>query len=332
MTRLLMVELTRLRWRRAVLLLLAASVVIPVVIGIGTAWNTRPPSAEERARVDAMVAEETQRPRVQKDLKRCVEKPQHYGVDPTSADPQAECELLVLPRPEWFADYRDLSLAEEKEGSGLGVVVVVTLLLVLAGTTFVGHDWNTGSMSNQLLFEPRRVRVWVAKGTVVLGGAFVVSLVVFSSYWLALFAVARSRDLPAGGALLVDCLQQGLRGAAVAGLAALGGFALTMLFRSTVATLGVLFAVSIAGGLLIAALGISERWQPQTNLLAVVLDGTTYYQQVPDECYGMRPPEDAATCDEEGTLSAAHGTGYLGIVLLAAGALSLSSFRRRDVP
>ena len=41
--------------------------------------------------------------------------------------------------------------------------MLVTLVMLLAGTTFAGHDWNTGSMGNQLLFEPRRARVWGAK-------------------------------------------------------------------------------------------------------------------------------------------------------------------------
>jgi hypothetical protein len=332
MTRLLKVELTRLRWRRAVLLLLGAAVVIPVVIGIGTVWDTKPPSADERARVDAMVVEESQQPYIKRQLKQCLKKPQQYGVNARSGDVQAECEGIVLPRAEWFADYRELDLVEERQqGSGLAVVVVVSLLLVLAGTTFAGHDWNSGSMSNQLLFEPRRTRVWLAKGGVILGVSFTLCLVVISCYWLALFAVARSRDLPATTGLLVDCLQMGLRGALVAGLSALGGFALTMLFRSTVATLGVLFAVTIAGGLLIAALGISERWYPQINLMAVVTDGATYYPQVPDECFGSRPPE-GVNCDTEATLSAAQGAAYLGPLLLAGSAASLLSFRRRDVP
>ena len=39
--------------------------------------------------------------------------------------------------------------------------------MLLLGTTFAGHDWNTGSMSNQLLFEPRRERVWLAKALAV---------------------------------------------------------------------------------------------------------------------------------------------------------------------
>ncbi len=38
----LLVELTRLRWRRAVLLLLVAVVVLPALLLATTAWNTRP--------------------------------------------------------------------------------------------------------------------------------------------------------------------------------------------------------------------------------------------------------------------------------------------------
>jgi ABC-2 type transport system permease protein len=332
MRRLLGVELTRLLWRRAVLLLLVAAVVIPVVIGVATVWNTRPPSAEEKARIDDLVARERERPRTQRQLDRCLDKPQQYGADP-DGDVQAQCEDMVLPQPEWFAGYQELDLAVERDqGSGLAVVVVVALLMVLAGTTFVGHDWNSGSMSNQLLFEPRRGRVWAAKAVVVIAGAVAVSAVVLSAYWGAMFAVARSRDLPSGTSLLVDCLEQGLRGAVVAGCAALGGYALTMLFRSTVATLGVLFAVALAGGLLVAALGISQRWQPQANLSAVVLNGTTYFVEVPEECYGMRPPDDEETCDDQRELSFGQGGGYLGGVLLLAGVPSVLTFRRRDVP
>ena len=97
MTRLLMVELTRLRWRRAVLLLLAAAVVIPVVIGIGTVWDTRPPTAEDRARVDAMVAEEREQPYVQEELERCIEQPDEYGVDPQEPTPRPSARSSSSP-------------------------------------------------------------------------------------------------------------------------------------------------------------------------------------------------------------------------------------------
>ena len=331
MRRLLLVELTRLRWRRAVLLLLLAAVALPVVFGVARVWTTQPPSAAELARVDQQVAEETARPYVQKELQRCLAKPQRFGLSPDAPDLQAQCESVVLPQREWFLYYETIDLVQERKDTGLAVVALVSVLLLLAGTTLVGHDWNSGSMSNQLLFESRRTRVWTAKALVVLSVSFVLSLVVFSTYWLALWAVVRSRDLPATSEILVDCLQDGLRGALVAAGAALGGYALTMLFRSTVATLGVLFAVAVAGGALIAVLGIDAQFQPQTNIAAVVLDGADYYVQVPDECYTNRPPA-GDVCVDEKVLPARNGAVYVGSFLVLAGAASVLSFRRRDVP
>ena len=53
-------------------------------------------------------------------------------------------------------------------------MIVLAILMMLAGTTFAGHDWASGSVSNQLLFEPRRPLVWAAKAAVVtaLAGLF----------------------------------------------------------------------------------------------------------------------------------------------------------------
>ena len=93
---------------------------------------------------------------------------------PPGRRPRAQCEEFDRsPSRSGSPTSASWTWSDEREqGSGLAVVVVVSLLLVLAGTTFAGHDWNSGSMSNQLLFEPRRARVWVAKGGVVLGVAF----------------------------------------------------------------------------------------------------------------------------------------------------------------
>lgn len=337
MRRLFRVELTRLLWRRAVLLLLAASVVIPVVIGVVTVWNTQPPSADEKARIEALVADERESPQVQRDLAQCVEQPQNWGIDPDATDIQAQCEEYVLPRPEWFADYRELDLPEEREqGSGFGVVVIVTLLMVLAGTTFAGNDWNSGSMSNQLLFDARRGRVWTAKAVAVTLVALVTSVVVSTTYWLAMWATMHLRDIPVADGGLTDTLLFGLRGAAFATAAALGGYALTMLFRSTVATVGVLFGVTLAGGIIIAVLGIGEQWQPQKNVSAIVKNGTVYYVDVPESCYSgqreMQEPEPNSECDSMRDLSPWHGVGYYGTALVATVGASVLSFRRRDVP
>ena len=51
-------------------------------------------------------------------------------------------------------------------------------------------------MSNQLLFEPRRERVWLAKALAVgmLTGAL--ALAVLVAYWTGIWATASIRDLP----------------------------------------------------------------------------------------------------------------------------------------
>ncbi|MCW2794976.1 hypothetical protein [Nocardioides sp.] len=335
MRRLVAVELTRLRWRRAILLLLAAAVVVPAVIFGATAWNTRAPSAAEQARMEQIIEKETNRHQVQRQLAKCIANPAQYGL-PDDGDPQAACEEMTLPQPEWYGLRQPLDLVNEREqGSAIGVVVVLVLLMLLGGTTFVGHDWNSGSMSNQLLFEPRRGRVWAAKGLVVLLSGFVVCLAVLTAYWLGLAGLASHRNLTVPDGALADGLKQGLRGTLIAAFAGLAGYALTMLFRSTVATLGILFAVAVAGGMLLAVLGISnnQQWQPQNNAAAVVMDGYHYYDDsgLPSSCFTGQA-QDPAECSTERTLSAGQGGRYLGSLLLLVGIPSVLSFRRRDVP
>ena len=321
MIRLVRVELTRLRWRRAVLLLVLFCIAIPALVVVGRAWATRPVS---EADVAAVIADN------QGEVTACVERPRQYALPRTAG--QEECEQQVAS---WYLYRDELTLAEERAGSGLGVVAVLTALLLLAGTTFAGHDWASGSMSNQLLFDSRRGRVWTAKALAVSLVALVTATVVSTAYWLVLGGIMRWRDLPIADGGLTDSLLHGLRGAGFATAAALGGYALTMLFRSTVATVGVLFGVSVAGGIVIAVVGLGGQWQPQTNVAAIVQNGTTYYTDVPESCYSggvYREPDPGSTCDPERELSAWHGVGYYGVALLAVGGASVASFRRRDVP
>jgi hypothetical protein len=319
--RLVGVELTRLRWRRAVLILLLLAVVIPAIIAAARVWSTRPVTADEIATVISNNAQ---------DIARCEKHPNQYGV-PKAAGEQACTDLIVS----WYTGREKLSLAGERTGgSGMGVIAVLTVLLMLAATTFVGHDWNSGSMSNQLLFEPRRGRIWAAKAASVTLLALVVSAVVSTAYWLTIWATVKVRDLPVLDGALSDALGYGWRGAAFATAAALGGYALTMLFRSTVATIGVLFGVAVAGGIVIAALAIGEQWQPQKNVAAIVKDGTTYYVDVPQSCYapGRGPATADDECDPSRELTLAHGTAYYGAALVLTMGASVVSFRRRDVP
>lgn len=325
--RLLLVELRRYLSRRAVLLLMAACVAVPTVIGVITVFDTRPPSDADVAQLerDAQLSR-------QAELDFCTENPRDWGIESTGEDAAAACAEQIPDLDAYAEDYgyyNILRLDDQQGSSGVAVASFLAILLLLAGTTFTGHDWNSGSVSNQLLFEPRRPRVWSAKALVVTGGALVVSAAVMSAYWAVLGAVAHSRGTLGDGDLL-QALQMGWRSAGVAAAASLLGFVLTMLFRSTVATIGILLGASVAGSLLLAAVGISERWNPAVNLLALIDNGTTVYSAdaCSDDGFGYDGYENY--CEEEVTF--ADASLYLGSFLLISGVASFVSFGRRDVP
>lgn len=333
MIRLLRVELSRLLHRRAVLLLVAASIVIPVVIGVATVIDTRPPSAAAVAEAERQVELERNSPGLEEQIRACVERPEEWGYQDLQPDEaEAQCRKDMEPQLEWYLWARKLDLAEERDfGSASAITLILAIAMLLAGTTFTGHDWASGSVSNQLLFEPRRLRIWCAKAIVVTGAALALSALVFTSYWLALGAVARSRGL-LRPVLLLDCLQMGWRAAAVAAGVALVGFALTMLFRSTVATLGILLAVALAGGTLLGILGFEGPWNPAYNVVAVVNDGTTYYVETDCKPVDGGNGEFGDVCGEERPLSLARGATYLGTIGAVVCGASVLAFRRRDVP
>ena len=99
-----------------------------------------------------------------------------------------------------------------------------------------------------------------------------------------------------------------------------------MLFRSTVAALGVLLAASVAGGIVLAVLGVEAVWNPGLNIVAIILDGTTYWTTnrcTGDDEFDGGLREDAVA--GSGGLVPRHRRG-------AVRAASLASFHRRDVP
>jgi ABC-2 type transport system permease protein len=325
MIRLLAVELTRLRWRRAVLVLLATCIVMPAVIFAVTAWNTRPVSAAElraaQRQVDAVIKEHGMR----REIKVCEQHPERFGV--SSAD---ACATQVGPQVEWFLTRAPLDVRDLSRGLGPTVIVLLAGLLMLLGTTFAGADWSSGSMSNQLLFEPRRLRVWAAKAGAVFVVAGVISALVLAAFWASILLLASSRGIDVAPHVTSYLRGESLRGVALSAVGALGAFAVTMFFRSTVATLGILFGVALVGSLILAALGVSDRWFPHVNVGAWILDGVHYYVTPPVSC--RLGQASGAVCRGERTVTKGDAAAYLGAFLAVALALSAASFRRRDVP
>ncbi|MET1059869.1 MAG: hypothetical protein ABWX84_09740 [Nocardioides sp.] len=331
--RLLTVELTRLRWRRAVVVLLACCVVIPALLLLGLAWGTRPVSGSEIQQAKDMVAENNRAN--QEAYDDCVAHPDDFDIPP-GEDPAVICKQYtgVDEDYRWYLTRQPLDVAAEREGTGLAVISLLSALTMLIGTTFAGHDWNSGSMSNQLLFEPRRRRVWLAKAAAVFATCLVVSAAVLALWWGAVWLLAGSRDLQASSHAWGRIAASAGRGSLLAAGAAVAGYALTMLFRSTVATLGVMFAVAVAGqAVFVAVLGDAAlRWVLPTNIGAFLFNGIDYYDgSGSDQCVDVG--NGAVEC---GTgmahLSLAFGSTYLLVLFGVAAALSLWSFQRRDVP
>lgn len=323
--RLLRVELTRFFSRRAVALLLLAAAALTAVITITTVWNTRPVSAGDKASAQAQVQQQLDDPGFQRELRSCRDDPeQYFGPDAQVSD----CDRNLMPRPEYYLNRSELSLDEERRSNGTALVVIIAALMIIVGTTYAGSDWATGSISNQLLFEPRRVRLWAAKGFAALLGCTAAAAVLLVVFWGTLYVVAGARDIATTSDVDEGIRWLSARGVALAGLGGLGGYALTMLLRHTVATLALLF-VYAAGGeafLAVAPVDHSPRLSLTNNLFAWIRDGVRVF----DESVVCLPSQ--GVCDQRITISLLHGATYLGVLLLLTLVISAFAFRRRDVP
>lgn len=321
----LLVELDRLRSRRAVALMLLAAALLTALLAATAIWDTRPVSDADRADAELQATTAAADPAVQRDLEACRAHPDEYfGSEGDAGD----CDRVLTPRPEDYLKRNALDLAPMVENRGVAVVMLTTALLIICGATFAGGDWSTGSVSNQLLFRPRRAPMWLAKAGAVVVGSVVASAVLIGGFWLTMWLTAESRGISTPGAVLHAIELMSVRGVVLATAGALGGFALTMLLRSTVATIAVLFAYAVVGEALVLALPLDKasQWSLANNLIAWIDDGT----RIVDSDILCAPGRGG--CIQSYTLGLGHAAAYLGVLLVLAVVLSLVTFRRRDVP
>ena len=323
--RLLRVELTRFRSRRAVALMLIVAAVLTAVVAGATIWETRPVSAQDLARAEAQLQRELDRPYVQREIDRCERNPRRY-LGPGAA--VKDCERVVAPQLEWFLFRSTLSLAQERADSGFTVLLIVAAVMIVIGITFAGADWASGSMSNQVLFEPRRIKVWLAKCAAAFLGTLVAAAVIMAAFWLALHLTAEMRGISTGAQIQEDIGWTTGRGVLLAAFGGLGGFALTMLVRHTVGAMAVMFVYAAGGEAIIGTLpaeGVG-RWSLANNVLAWLRDGWRYYDP------SIACPPARRFCTQQATLTIVEGATYLVVLLLVVVVFSIVSFRRRDIP
>jgi hypothetical protein len=237
------VELTRFRSRRAILLLVAAAIVLSGLFAAKLAWDTRPITPEDLATAKAQAAINAKDRQVQADLKACRAGPRSTSAP---AAPLEQCAETILPRPESYLARGPLVVDDVLPGHGVAVAIVLVVLMMLAGATFAGADWASGSMSNQLLFESQRSRIWTAKALALGLGVLVVTALGLLAFWVPVRLVALQRDIAVGGDLQADVGWHLVRALVLAVVGAVLAYGLTMLFRHTVATVALLFGASVA--------------------------------------------------------------------------------------
>jgi hypothetical protein len=235
---------------------------------------------------------------------------------------------MIVPRPEWYLLRAELSLADADRDTGVAVLLILSTVMAIVGTTFAGADWASGSMSNQLLFEPRRHRVWLAKAGAVLLGGLAVTAVIVAAFWVTLYLVAESRGISTGATVQEAIRGRAGRGILLAAVAGFAGYALTMLVRHTVGTVAAMFAYAVGGEILFSSLPIDgiARWSLANNVFAWLTKRHEYFDP------NLPCPPSRRFCDQLAVLTLEDSVAYLGVLLLLVTAGSLWLFRRRDIP
>ena len=321
--RLLLVELSRLRSRRVITaLVLIAAVFAAIVAGV-TAFDTRPLTGTDRTEAAAQADLESQRPALRAEVRACERDPTSYlGPDAGAA----ECTEMLVPDAESYYPRTPLDLGSTLGSRGLPLALVVAGLMVIVGGTFAGGDWSSGSIATQLLFDPRRTRVWLAKAGAVTLSSALVATVVLAGFWLSLFALAGARDITVPAADVDHVLWHVVRAVGLATGAALGAFALTMVFRHTVATMALLFVYSVGGEIAVNLLPMqgSGRWSVGNNAYGWLATRHRYFDSTIDCTPGER-------CDSMQLMTHLDSGLFLGALLIVAVLVSVVWFRRSDV-
>lgn len=327
MLSLLRAELTRFRARRGIALLLLATLAVVVFLAARTAWTTRPPSPGELATAAADAAFAAHDPQVQAQVSACEQHPVRF-LGPGALPDQ--CAAALSPTVHSQLPRTPLSLRHELADSGPSLAILLAAVAVIAGATFAGADWQSGSLQTQLVARRRRSAVWAMKATAVVLWSAGYGLFCFGLYWVVLSAVAQARHIGGGDGLSVTTVHgivtMGLRAGVLIAATGLGAFALTMLLRHTVATLGLLFAYAAGGQVLFTLLPVTgvSRWSVGVNLSGW-LQRDFHYREQSIRCYSL----DA--CDASHRLGNLDAGLFLGALLVVAVLVSLVSFSRRDI-
>lgn len=195
-----------------------------------------------------------------------------------------------------------------------GTSIPLIILGLAFGASFIGAEWHAGTITPLLTWQPQRVLVFASKALAVLLAVIASALAIQTILGLALWLVAALRGTTEGAdaAWLAETAGLAARGAIVAGLMAVLGFAIGSIARNTTVALIIGFVYFAIGEQVLR--GFRPGWQPWLigdNAAAFVIGDT-------QEMFGLfRSPSEA----------------LLVVVLYCMVALGVSTawFQARDV-
>lgn len=301
-----MIALLGVEWRRVLarrLVRVSAALAVLAVLAAGAIAFLVSRDTDAASLAQAQAARQVE-------VQRCIAG-QLEGV-PADVPPDHRAEFceqgFIPPVPDRRFHYEHLP--EILVGTS-GFAIILGWLL---GASLVGAEWHAGTMATLLTWEPRRVRVLVAK--LVAAGVLVFALTV------ALQLLLGAALLPAGlwrgttDGIDSDWLRSltgvGLRVAAVSVVGATMGLSIATIGRNTAAALGIAFGyLAIVEN---AIRGLRPNWSPWLlgdNIIVVITNQT------------QNSPLVGRSALEAATLVACYT-----LALLAA---ALFAFRRRDI-
>jgi ABC-type transport system involved in multi-copper enzyme maturation permease subunit len=238
-----------------------------------------------------------------------------------------DCAAIDYPVAADLMGYRTFTFGSEMPGRVAMLAALLALVGYLVGASYVGAEWQHGTMAGLLLWEPRRAKVYTAKLFALLAGLLVVGAaayaVAFAAHWVVADLVGDSGGV--GPALQRSLGLAAARGLALALVIAACGFAIAYAARLSAAALGVAIAYIIGAevGLRLVS-DESARWLLTENITAWLMRGTKIYLSSCDR-------QTAICTDRVLDVSMWQGGAYIGGLTLVLTVVAAVIFARRDV-
>jgi len=191
---------------------------------------------------------------------------------------QSGSEAVPAPPKECFGAFRFPHIHDRrfhwKKLAGIlqGTAGVLALAGWVLGASLIGAEFSSRALTTTMTFEAGRVRLFVAKSAAAIVVAAVATFVVLLAMAIALLPAAVFHGAPATGEPgVATMLGIGLRGAAMAAIAAGIGFAVASVGRNTAAALGGGFAyIIVIENIIGSTIARWRRWLLLGNAIVFV--------------------------------------------------------------